>query len=190
MIQQLWPTPFLQLKMPEDLRDSLLNRIFMDYDLQNPPSDFGRLNVLENESAEVQEFKQKVITPAFNQFLQETVGKSIDGWESHRLHGWVTGTGKDYSLNFHNHRGAQLSAVFYLLCEEQDSGGVITFSDPRMNANRGYDESFLKWFETKTIIPKSGDIVVFPSYLYHFVTTYQSNIRVAVPVDLFLRTHK
>lgn len=190
MIQQLWPTPFLHLSMPNNVRENLLNHIFSEYDLQNPPSDFGSFNILNNQSSEMVDFKQQVVYPAFNKFLGESLDMSIDDWASHSMHGWLTGTGKDYSLNFHNHRGAQLSAVFYLLCEEQDRGGVITFTDPRMNANRGYDENFVPWFEPKVIIPQSGDIAVFPSFLYHFVTTYQSNIRVAVPVDLFLRTNK
>lgn len=190
MIEQLWSTPFLKTEMPDELRDAFLNRVFTDYDLKTPPSDFGSLNILNNQSEEIKRFKSEVVLPAFDTFLQETLGKKIEDWKSYDMHGWITGTGKDYSLNFHNHRGAQLSAVFYLLCEEQDRGGVITFTDPRMNANRGYDEAFVPWFEPKVLIPKSGDIVVFPSFLYHFVTTYQSNIRIAVPVDLFLRTNK
>lgn len=190
MIENLWSTPFSQSRMSDEVKDLFLNKIFTEYDLQTPPSDFGQTNILDSDSEEIVRFKTEVVYPAFNSFLRNTLGKEISDWGSHKLHGWVTGTGKDYSLNFHNHRGAQLSAVFYLLCEEQDKGGMITFTDPRMNANRGYDESFLKWFEHKAIIPKSGDIVVFPSFLYHYVTTYQSNIRVAVPVDLFLRTNK
>lgn len=176
--------------MPEEFRDRLLTTIFSEYDLSNPPSDFGSLNILNSKSEAVEEFKHQVIYPAFDEFLNESLGKKIQDWNSHNMHGWITGTGKDYSLNHHNHRGAQLSAVFYLLCEEQNHGGIISFTDPRMNANRGYDEPFFEWFEPKIIVPRSGDIVVFPSFLYHFVTTYQSNIRIAVPVDLFLRTNK
>ncbi len=190
MIQNLWGTPFLQTRMSDEVREGVLSRIFSEYDLTNPPSDFGVKNILEDSSEEFFRFRNDVVYPAFNSFLRNTLGKEIHEWGSHSMHGWITGTGRDYSLNFHNHRGAQLSAVFYLLCEEQDRGGVITFTDPRMNANRGYDEAFVPWFEPKVIIPKSGDIVVFPSFLYHFVTTYQSNIRIAVPVDLFLSTNK
>lgn len=189
MIQNLWSTPVLTDSMDTSARDNFLNMLLTKYDISTPPSDFGQVNILNDDCDEVNEFKQKVIYPAFNNFLQQTLGKQIEDWESHRLHGWITGSGKDYSINFHNHRGAQISAVFYLMCQE-NLGGKITFTDPRMNSNRGYDESFLQWFNHLTIEPKSGDIVVFPSFLYHFVGTYQGNIRLAMPVDLFLRTNK
>lgn len=176
--------------MPDTLRDNLIQRLLIDYDFVNPPSDFGSMNILENPSQEMTEFKEKVILPSFDRFLQETTNNPISYWEHYRMHGWMTGTGNDYSLNLHNHRGAQLSAVFYLLCEEQDKGGFISFTDPRVNANRGYDKPFYPWFEDLNIQPKSGDVVVFPSFLYHYVATYHGNIRVAIPVDLFLRTNK
>jgi hypothetical protein len=189
MITQLWSTPFLQTKMPDDIRDRFVNYLLTKYDLINPPSDFGQLNILEDDAQVVQEFKEQVIYPAFNEFLESTLGKDTGDWTSNRVHGWITGSGRDYSINFHNHRGAQLSAVFYLMCDDLP-GGKITFTDPRMNANRGYDESFLPWFKHLEFNPKSGDVVIFPSFLYHFVSTYQGNIRLALPVDLFLRTNK
>jgi hypothetical protein len=105
------------------------------------------------------------------------------------MKGWLAGTGNDYSLNYHNHRGAQISAVFYLLCEDHNKGGNIAFTDPRQNANRGYDENFTPWFNDEILKVKSGDIVVFPSFLYHFVSTYRGSMRLAMPVDLFLHTN-
>jgi hypothetical protein len=176
--------------MDNDYKENFLNRLLIDYDMTNTPSDFGQVNILDNPAEEVVAFKNNVIYPAFNKFLKETLGKEIDDWSSHRLHGWVAGATKDYSLNYHNHRGSQISAVFYILCEEKESGGQITFTDPRQNANRGYDSSFLPWFEHMSFTPESGDFVVFPSFLYHFVSTYQSNIRLAIPVDLFLQANK
>lgn len=190
MIRNLWSTPLLKDRMPDDLRDDFLNTIFTEFDLRTPPSEFGLMNILNNESESIQNFKDKVIVPSFDSFLMQTVGKSINDWDSYEMKGWITGTGKDYSINYHNHRGAELSAVFYLLCEEQDKGGAISFTDPRLNANRGYDESFFHWFKPELIIPKSGDFVVFPSFLPHFVSTYQGNIRIAIPVDLYLFANK
>lgn len=173
--------------MGEDISDRMVQTILQEYDLFNAPGDFGSVNILDNPHEVIQEFKNTVVYPAFNTFLRHTLDKSIEeDWRGHKVHGWIAGHGNGYSLNHHNHRGSQLSAVFYLMCDAQDKGGQIVFTDPRQNANRGYDTTFQTWFKPLEITPTNGDIVVFPSYLYHFVTTYQSNIRIALPVDLFL----
>jgi hypothetical protein len=186
MIQNLWSTPMLVSQMEDTNREEFVNHILLNYDLNNPPSDFGRKNILEDDSEAVKNFKENVVLPAFNDFLVDTTDRDISMWAGYKMHGWMAGTGQDYSINYHNHRGAQISAVFYLLCEEQNAGGQISFTDPRQNSNRGYDQSFEHWFKHLTMVPKSGDLLVFPSFLYHFVSTYHGNIRLAIPVDLFL----
>lgn len=186
MIQNLWSTPFLQTKMGNDICDRMVQTLLQEYDLSNAPSDFGSINILDNPHEVIQEFKNIIVYPAFNTFLNTTLNKNIDDWRGHKTHGWIAGHGNGYSLTHHNHRGSQLSAVFYMMCDSNDKGGQIVFTDPRQNANRGYDTPFQEWFKPLEIIPQSGDMVVFPSYLYHYVTTYQSNIRIALPVDLFL----
>lgn len=189
MIEHLWATPINRGTMPEDIVQKLSTRILLDYDMTTPPTEIGRQNILQNNSPEFKEFKEKVVYPAFNELLTETLGRTIDSWGDHTILGWLTGSGAGYNINYHNHKGSQLTAVFYIICDET-AGGEITFTDPRQNANRGYDLSFTPWFKDLRFAPKSGDFIVFPSYLYHFVETYKSNVRVAIPVDLFLRTNK
>jgi len=172
--------------MSQDISDRMVQTILQEYDLYNPLNDFGAINILDNPHEVITEFRETVVYPAFNSFLNHTLNKSIADWGGHRLHGWIARYGDGTSLNYHNHRGSQVSAVFYLMCDTNDKGGQIVFTDPRQNANRGYDTVFQEWFKHLSITPNSGDIVVFPSYLYHQVTTYQSNIRIALPVDLFL----
>ena len=70
--------------------------------------------------------------------------------------------------------------------EEQDKGGSLVISDHRFNANRGYKDEYNKWFEPHTIIPCTGDVVLFPSFLYHNVETFYGKLRLAMPVDLIL----
>lgn len=186
MIEQLWSTPFMKEKAPTELLEDVTANILAEYDTQNTRGEFGSFNILEVENESIQRFKKEVVYPTFDKFLKETLGKGIADWNGHRMKGWVASYHDGSSLAYHNHRGSQISAVFYLLCEERSRGGAITFTDPRQNANRGYDESFLPWFEQVSLTPETGDIVVFPSFLYHYVATYQSNIRIAMPVDLFL----
>ena len=186
MIQNLWPTPFLHSKIDDNMSERMIETLLQEYNLTDPPADFGSIDILDNPNEVIQEFKNTIVYPAFNSFLKQTLNKEISDWKAFRVKGWLTGTGNDYRLSHHNHSGAQLSAVFYFLCDPCDRGGQIVFTDPRQNANRGYDIVFQEWFKALEIVPTSGDLVIFPSYLYHFVTTYQSNIRIALPVDLFL----
>lgn len=186
MFNKLWSTPVLQSKMDDDIKDALIQKLLMDYDIFNPPS--YKTNLLEDTCKEICVFKETQVIPAFDEFLKLSLDKSLNDWKGYSLNGWLAGSGKNYSVSLHNHPGSQLSAVFYLMCEDMDQGGEITFTDPRHNANRGYDPSFNEWFAPLIITPKSGDILVFPSYLYHQVSTYKSNLRLAIPIDLFLYT--
>lgn len=188
-MHNLWSTPFLKTKSDIELTNAAVTSILLNYDMKNAPSDFGSVNILDSDDEAIINFKNGVIYPAFNSFLKQTLNKNILDWSNHRLKGWLAGSSDNYSLAYHNHRGAQVSAVFYLFCEEQNSGGRISFTDPRQNSNRGYDSTFEPWFDDMSFIPKTYDIAVFPSFLYHHVSTYRSNIRLAMPVDLFLHTH-
>ena len=190
MIQNLWPTPFLKTKVEEETKTNLVNYLLTKYDFFNASGELSNVNVLDDESDLIQDFNQKIALPMFNNFLKESLGKDISCWKDFRLKGWLTGTGKNYTSILHNHKGASLSAVFYILCEEMDVGGEIFFTDPRQNSNRGYDNQFSSWFEPLSFIPQSGDVVIFPSFLYHYVATYRGNIRIAMPVDLFLYTNE
>lgn len=189
MIEHLWGTPISRGGIPDEVLIPLTNKILTSYDMNCPPSDFGLVNVLDDPSTEMQDFKNQVVYPAFDEILKETLNRTISDWGHHRFKGWMSGSSFGYNMIYHNHRGSQLTAVFYILCDDE-VGGEINFTDPRQNANRGYDDSFLPWFKDLRFSPKSGEFIVFPSFLYHFVETYRGNVRLAIPVDLFLSTNK
>jgi hypothetical protein len=189
MINNLWATPFLITKSDTESRELFVDYLLQEYDIFNPLPESSKNNILQDKSNEVQKFIKKAIKPAFEQFLNLSLDLSFSDWNGYKMQGWLTGSGKNYSMPHHNHAGSQISAVFYLLSDvidDLEKGGKILFTDPRQNANRGYDRSFVKWFKPLEFSPKTGDVVVFPSYLYHHVQTYNSNIRLALPVDLFL----
>lgn len=190
MIQNLWSTPFLKTRFSEETRTELLNYLLVTQDIFNSSGDLTNVNVLDDECDLIQNFNNDIVLPVFDSFLKQSLDKNISCWKSHNLKGWLTGSGKNYVSNFHNHKGAAISAIFYLMCEEVDAGGEIYFTDPRQNSNRGYDNQFSAWFDHYSFTPKSGDVVVFPSFLYHYVATYRGNIRIAMPVDLFLYTNQ
>ena len=72
---------------------------------------------------------------------------------------WLTGSQKGYSMNIHNHSGAQFAAVFYVLADEIDKGGELVAYDPRVNANRGYFGKTAEMFNPIEYTPHTGDVI-------------------------------
>ena len=182
MIENLWPTPvgFGTFESIEFAQYILTN-----YNMEKPPGDADGNDIFKDDTSYMRNFK-KIAYNAFNDYLNETIGKNISDWHSFEMKGWITGHGKDYQMTIHNHSGAHLSGVFYIMAEDQNSGGDIVFSDPRSNANRGYDEWFDPMFKRYHHTPKTGEYMIFPSFTYHHVNPYYSNLRICVPVDLYL----
>ena len=54
-------------------------------------------------------------------------------------------------------------------CPRRDSSGAIEFLDPRVNANAYMIEGAACFNRKFVINPKPGDLLVFPSYLTHWV---------------------
>lgn len=181
-VKEMWPT---QIGFGTFESEDLVQHILLNYDMQSPPSELQGYNIFDDDSAIMTKFKEAV-TDAFNQYLKSTLGKELDDWYDYEMKAWITGHGENYSMTIHNHSGAQLSGVFYVMAEDPNHGGDIVFSDPRANANRGYDEWFNPMFDKLRHQPKTGDYVIFPSFTYHHVNPYYSTLRICIPVDLFL----
>lgn len=180
MIHNKWATPIEHGKFHVE---GLAEHILTNYDLSKPPSDFD-YNLLEDKSKHIQELKT-LAHANFKSYINKCFGIDSDRYESY-VKGWITGHGDNYAMAIHNHSGAQFSAVYYVTAEEQDQGGKIYFMDPRSNANRGYDSVFQNHFQPFQLQPESGDFVIFPSFVYHYVAQFHSRFRIAIPIDLYL----
>lgn len=181
-----WASPILTGSITErDTADSTITHVLTNYNLESPPGEINEHNVFDD--SQFDEFLKKIVEPAFDEYLNKVMGKSLYDFPERSYRGWVTGTSPGYSMLTHNHSGSQLSAVFYLLNEESDSGGDIVFFDPRANANRSYKvNDWGKWFEPVRLKTPSYTYSVFPSFVYHQVTPYTGKLRIAIPVDLFV----
>jgi uncharacterized protein (TIGR02466 family) len=118
----------------------------------------------------------------FDDYLKSELDIGLEEYKSTKVSSWVNRF-EQSSMNYHTHNGAHLSSVFYLVMEGR--GGEIEFYDPRHFAARGYDMNWRKLFDSITFKPIAGDVVIFPSYLYHSVSTAHG-FKISVPVDLFL----
>jgi hypothetical protein len=186
---QLWPTTLLyDCVEDKELLERVISEIYTEFDMTKPPSDFGELNIFDNGSKVLTEFKEKIVIPSFDKYLREVYNVRLDDYKGYNVKGWITGNVEGYTMASHNHSGSHLTSTFYVMAEDTHSGGHIVFTDPRSNANRGYPSEMQAPFKPLTHRPSSGEFMIFPSFLYHHVTTYYSNFRLCIPVDLFLNT--
>jgi uncharacterized protein YvpB len=187
MMHNLWPTNILIGNIKNvDLVDSISQHILQNYNLENMEiSDLSDRNIFKEDSY-FDDFKKNVVEPCFDDWIKQILKSSLYDFKNFHLKAWFSGSQIGYNMVNHNHANASLSAVFYLIIEGNKNGDVFFF-DPRTNANRGYkEEPWDKLFQPFIFEPKSYSFVVFPSFLYHQVTPFNGNIRLAIPVDLYL----
>ena len=183
---ELWPTTVYLGKIEDQiLLDQVCNAIFVETDLADPPSDFKKFDILRDGSSVFQEFRDKIVWPAFEKYLSNWKVDMLE-FPDRRLRSWLTGSYTGYVMPVHNHSGSPISAVFYLINEEQQAGGELLLMDPRHNANRSYQPQFRHLFENQYYTPKSGEFVMFPGFTYHQTMPFNGKLRLAMTVDLFL----
>ena len=187
-INNLWPTPVLFDKVTnESVLNDFSNFVLHNYNFGNASGEFNNLDALNADHDSARLFKDEVVIPSFKKYLYELYKIDLNkDYPQARFNSWITGSTFGYTMPTHNHAGAHFSAVFYLFCEEKSSGGEIRFIDPRFNANRGYDDKFNDLFLPESVTPNNGEILIFPSFLYHEVRLFMGSLRLAMPVDLFL----
>lgn len=187
-LNHFWPSTIQLSKIKDnDLLSDLCQEILTSNYVYDPPSDFQSFDFLAQGSKNAKKFLKNEVIPAFDDYLNQVINVSLKSYKNYNCRSWLAGMKGGYFIPTHNHSGASLSAVFYLLSEETDKGGELEIMDPRTNANRGYDENFKKLFDKKTLLPSTGDIVIFPSFLYHYTLPFTGSMRLAMPVDLYLQ---
>jgi uncharacterized protein (TIGR02466 family) len=118
------------------------------------------------------------ITRALSQYFAEAFGYrreiplAVSGWT-------VINRAGDYNVP-HNHAANLLSGALYLSVPEGMRGGAINFQDPRLNLNANETEGMRRlqvkppWMGTRfSVQPSAGEIIVFPSWLNHWVDSFQ-----------------
>lgn len=185
-MNNLWPTPVLLEKITDIFTlDETVNELLSTVNLSKPPSDFQNFDILADGGLVFNKFRKNIVEPALDNYLTEIYGFPLAS-TNYSLRSWIAGSGYSYMIPMHNHSGSAVSAIFYLLCEESSNGGELILTDPRTNANRGYIDSMKTPFAPETFLPASGDVIVFPSYLYHQTLPFTGTLRLAMPVDLFI----
>jgi uncharacterized protein (TIGR02466 family) len=135
-------------------------------------------NLFSPEHTQFPILRGAVTTAMFN-YIGEVFG--FRGEIQLALTGWtVINRPGDYNVP-HNHAANLLSGALYIVVPENMKGGNIVFQDPRLNLNAHETEGMRRvglrapWMSTNiTVPPVAGEILVFPSWLVHYVEPYET----------------
>jgi len=113
----------------------------------------------------------KVIEQHLNQYAEDILGVTDNTLAI--TESWVSFNPHNAGLYMHNHHNSVLSGTFYLSIPEEATGDVV-FEDnrPKGSIEHRGESNF---FNTPQIFvtPKQYDLVIFPSWLHHWVTPNQ-----------------
>jgi len=134
----------------------------------------------------------KKFAKIFEKFYKKVIIDEM-GWKYNsdrvKIEGMWSIINKKGSFNIqHNHPNAYLSSAYYV--KHPEKSGSIKFFDPREQKSIRYPK-IKKYGElsaaTVEIAPKEGDLLIFPSYLYHAVAenlSEQDRIIISFNVDI------
>jgi uncharacterized protein (TIGR02466 family) len=154
----------------------------------------SRFNLFRWPQPCIQELRRFVLDSVANAVLQTT---SVTAPELSRLrfhnHTWFHITRYAGSFVAHNHPMASWSAVYCVrageVAKQHPQSGLLRFFDPRQGANAYLDPANDQLHAPFALRPleirlAAGDLVVFPSYLFHEVNTfYGADTRITVATN-------
>ena len=176
-ISEYWPTSIGHVNF---VNEKLLNHIFDNYNFSELKADTH--NIFDSDKSKVMIEFQKTVKTHLSHYIKSIYNCTP---KKLKLRGWLTGNIQGYSIMEHNHSGAAFTAVYYALAESRNQGGEIHFTDPRSNANRGYPAPYDSIYKPVKHEPRTGDLLIFPGFLYHYVSAYHQNNRIGLTIDVF-----
>lgn len=190
---EAWTTPMFVVELPEHdvLKEDLMTYAYQTRKTADTAiaSDVAvsaknnlfesRLNFLETDAQGVSELAlilEELVSAVAEQvnaaFLDDAQGLGASIVES-----WCHITEKGGYHDVHSHPNCSWCGIYYLDAgdsELNNRSGVNRFYDPRHCANQYHDAGtyYLDATGVWDVVPKSGQIVIFPSYLKHSALPY------------------
>lgn len=188
MIYQKWSTPIYRENVYDEDRFNLLRTYALCYKYeQGVPVDLNSQQ-FENDlksGNEACSFVSSLIEVAAELYVKEIL--STEQNVKVLQHIFLLFGKKGNSVPTHNHKNSHLTAVLYVDVPD----GELVLYDPRSNANRGYPNEFNCMFESWRLMPKVGDLILMPSFVYHESLVSMSDIpRIAFVSDILIQFNK
>jgi uncharacterized protein (TIGR02466 family) len=192
----LFPTPLLRRQMPDagavnpGLRAAILARAAAEpgVKVSNRGGWQSKTDLLEWPVPEVATLQGWIVGAVRAMAgLSPELRDRAPGTSVFKAYGWANvNRTHDYNV-LHVHPDSHWSGVYYVDAGNAASGGAIQFNDPRPMARAmpvpgfNFDRAF-------TIEPISGLMLLFPSWLEHWVTPYDgSQERISIALNCTLR---
>lgn len=133
-------------------------------------------NIFENETPCIQTLRGAAVQ-AINLATRKIGARTDPGMLRMKLFGWMNANPPGGFNAPHTHPGAHWSGVYYVSQPAVEAGnsGMIEFLDPRSDLPnwRILDASAFR--TKKKLRPEAGEIILFPSYLVHWVYPNESD---------------
>ena len=192
----LWPLLFLERTLPGHEPANLeLERLILEQETGNASltTDYLSSNILAIDNPAIDWLKQCIHKSAVDYCRRAGMDYSIE-WS---LQGWgnINRLG-DYH-DPHNHPYAYLSGTYYIRVPAKDDSlknradvrpGCITFYDPRGSVNMTAIKNDPQVEPEFTIAPKPGMILLWPSFVMHFVhPNLSKESRISISFNLMVK---
>lgn len=176
MYNHIFPITYIQANVIDELDLEEIKKILSD--LEN---DYKDPKLIENKAGNKMTFDKllltkryknsqltRVITKYLNQYKQEILGVEDNDLEI--TESWVNFCQPGAGHHMHNHFNSVLSGTFYLDLEEEQ-GGEVVIVDNRVKGSIQH-RGIPNYHNVTEIFvsPKKFDLLIFPSYMYHWVT--------------------
>jgi uncharacterized protein (TIGR02466 family) len=192
----LFATPMLRRTMPEaasvnpGLRAEVIRRAAAEPGVRvsNRGGWQSRTDLLDWPLPEVATLRSWIIGAVKTMAsLSSELGSRAPGTTQFKAYAWANlNRTHDYNVT-HLHTESHLSGVYYVDAGNAVSGGTIQFTDPRPMA-RAMPTTGFNFDRMLSVVPTSGLMILFPSWLEHWVAPYDGdNERISIAFNCILK---
>ena len=182
--EKLFSTPLIRFKIPEC---AVLNAALLmegermraengGVSKSNRGGWHSKGNLFENDAPCIQIISDAAQEAVYR--LTRKVSSKVDPKDLRlKLFAWMNANSKGGYNAPHTHPGAHWSGVYYVSQPEFEDGssGMIEFLDPRLELPHWRILDAGAFRGKRTLRPAAGELIVFPSYLVHWVHPNQSD---------------
>lgn len=194
-IRKLWPTLMLRHRLPgADKANPILLELVTSLERDRPDltTDYLEGNLFDNNHPVIGWLKSCVNRAVLDYARAAGVDYALD----YHVQAWANINRFGDYHNLHNHPHAWLSGTYYVQVPEprplpgrsDRNPGAISFYDPRPQANMLAVRGDPQVDPEHRILPRAGDILLWPAFLHHLVHPNLSDeLRVSVSFNIVLR---